>query len=373
MCVDVTYMNQALQLAHRGAGHVEPNPMVGCVIVRDGQILGEGFHAKFGADHAEVNALADVRQSGRSPIGATMYVTLEPCCHQGKTPPCTSAIIDAKISRVVVAVKDPFSEVCGQGIQILRQAGIEVTTGVAQTAALELIAPFTMLLTNQRPWIIAKWAMTLDGKIATKCGDSQWISCSLSRGIVHRLRGRVDGILVGSATAQTDDPLLTARPPGPRTATRIVLDRGANLSLHSRLVKSAAATPVIVATSSEADNNQCDRLRTAGCEILSLSGASQQNQLHELLQQLGARQMTNILVEGGGQVLGSLMDAQLIDEVHVFIAPKLVGGSHAVTPMAGTGIASMSEALNLRSPEIQTVGSDIYVRGRTHSPSMERA
>lgn len=357
-------MRRALKLAANGSGLVEPNPMVGCVIVRDGEIIGEGFHRKFGGPHAEVNALSACRDSGYSTDGATMYVTLEPCCHHGKTPPCTSAVVDAKIARVVIGTEDPFKEVSGGGIAILKDAGIEVVSGCMEAEARDLIAPFTTLVEKKRPWIIAKWAMTLDGKIATASGDSQWISCEQSRAIVHEIRGRMDAIIIGRGTAEADDPLLTARPAGPRTAARIVIDRGASLSLDSQLVKTANEVPVILACSATADAGRIAKLQSAGCEVLSMSGESSEEQLESLFQELGRRQMMNMLVEGGGKLIGSLLDASLIDEVHAFIAPKLVGGASSPGPVAGMGIDKIASALNLNSMTIESVGSDVYIRGR---------
>jgi len=262
--LDAAYMARALELASRGEGYVEPNPMVGCVIVRDGEVVGEGWHQKFGGPHAEVEAL---RVAGARARGATMYVTLEPCCHHGKTPPCTEAIIAAGITRVVCAQRDPFEQVAGRGIEMLKAAGIAVEAGMLEAEAKTLNAPYLKLVTTGRPWIIAKWAMTLDGKIATRTGDSRWISGEASREIVHRLRGRVDGIMVGCDTALHDDPLLTARPPGARVATRIVVDSYASLALESQLVRSVSAAPVLVAASSAAPQENIDRLTAAGCEV----------------------------------------------------------------------------------------------------------
>ncbi len=361
---DESIMQRALELAANGLGLVEPNPMVGCVIVRDGKIIGEGFHQKFGGPHAEVNAIEACRAAGESADGATMYVTLEPCCHHGKTPPCTSAVIDAKISRVVIGTEDPFKEVSGGGIAILNDAGIEVVAGCLETEARDLVAPFTTLVEKKRPWIIAKWAMTLDGKIATASGDSQWISCEESRAIVHQIRGRMDAIIVGRGTAEADDPLLTARPTGPRLAARIVVDRQASLSLNSQLVKTAQEAPVIVACSAAADTARQTALQSAGCEVFAMTGEDGEEQLRSLFQELGRRQMMNVLVEGGGTLLGGLVDARLVDEVHAFVAPKLVGGAASPGPVAGQGIDKIASALELSSLSVGSVGTDIYIRGR---------
>ncbi len=259
-------MARAIELALRGEGAVEPNPMVGCVIMRDGETIGEGFHARFGSPHAEVEALAVAASRAH---GADVYVTLEPCCHHGKTPPCTQALISAGVRRVIVAQRDPFAKVAGQGIAELERAGIEVQVGLLESEARALNAPYLKLLAQGRPWIIAKWAMTLDGKLATRSGDSRWISSPASRGIVHALRGRVDAIMVGRGTAAADDPLLTARPAGLRTATRIVLDSLATLPSDSQLARTAHDGPVIMATCGRSAPGRSPatgrrRLRSAG-------------------------------------------------------------------------------------------------------------
>jgi diaminohydroxyphosphoribosylaminopyrimidine deaminase/5-amino-6-(5-phosphoribosylamino)uracil reductase len=319
---DASHMARALELAAGGQGLVEPNPMVGCVIVRDGETVGEGFHRRFGGQHAEIEALA---VAGPRAAGADAYVTLEPCCHHGKTPPCTEALAAAGVRRVLVALGDPFAQVAGQGIAELERAGIEVEVGLLENQARELVAPYLKLVTKSRPWIIAKWAMTLDGKLATRGGGSRWISCWQSRQIAHQLRGRVDAVMVGRNTAAADDPLLTARPPGPRTATRIVLDSAASLSSDSQLVRTARDVPVIVAAAEQAPAAQQQRLTSAGCEVLVCPGATPDERLGWLLDELGRRQMTNVLVEGGSQLLGSLLDLREIDEIHVILDEIILG------------------------------------------------
>ncbi len=359
--LDAWHMSRALELAARGEGSVEPNPMVGCTIVRDGETVGEGFHARYGGPHAEIEAL---NVAGTRARGATVYVTLEPCCHHGKTPPCTQALIAAGVRRVVIAQKDPFPHVAGGGIVELDAAGIEVECGLSAAEARWLNAPYLKLTQTGRPWIIAKWAMTLDGKLATCTGDSRWISCRASREIVHRLRGRVDAVLVGRGTAQADDPMLTARPPGPRTATRIVVDTMASLLPTSQLVRTARDVPVVVAVGADAPEDRVQVLLDAGCDVTVCEGESREERLGALLDQLGARLMTNVLVEGGGKLLGSLFDAGQIDEVHAFVAPKIVGGASAASPMAGEGVGLVSQSLALVTPVIEQVGTDAYVHGR---------
>ncbi|MHB8951549.1 MAG: bifunctional diaminohydroxyphosphoribosylaminopyrimidine deaminase/5-amino-6-(5-phosphoribosylamino)uracil reductase RibD [Pirellulaceae bacterium] len=358
---DQQHMLRALELAARGEGWVEPNPMVGCVIVRDGVCLGEGWHRRYGGPHAEIEAIAACETEV---AGATVYVTLEPCCHTGKTPPCTEALVRAQIARVVVAQMDPFPAVAGQGIRRLREAGITVEVGLEERAARDLNAPYLKLIGQGRPWVIAKWAMTLDGKIASRTGHSRWISNERSRGIVQRLRGRVDGILVGRRTAAVDDPLLLARPAGPRLASRIVLDSDATLSIGSRLVQSASTVPLVVVVGESADASRRRILEEAGCEVLTCPGVDSTDRLCYLLQELGRRRVTNLLVEGGGQVLGGLFDLQQVDEVHVFVAPKIIGGQAAPSPVAGLGGERMPELPTLTDPHIEVLDQDVYIRGR---------
>jgi len=359
---DARFMDRALELARRGEGAVEPNPMVGCVLVRDGQVVGEGYHQRFGSDHAEVVALAAACERAQ---GATAYVTLEPCSHFGKTPPCADALVRAGVRRVVAAGADPFPAVAGNGFARLRAAGIDVRIGVGNAAASALNAPYLKLLSTGRPWVIAKWAMSLDGKIATESGESRWISGPESRAIVHHLRGRVDGVLVGSRTAQRGDPLLTARPSGVRVATRVVLDSRASLSLDSQLIRTARQTPVLVAASQLAPDERCAALESAGCEVLRLGADSHQQRWLELLDELGRRRWTNVLVEGGGEVFGSLLATQTIDEVHVFVAPIMIGGATAPGPVAGSGIAKLVDALALGDFTSRNCGRDIHLTART--------
>jgi diaminohydroxyphosphoribosylaminopyrimidine deaminase / 5-amino-6-(5-phosphoribosylamino)uracil reductase len=362
---DERFMGRALALALRGQGHVEPNPMVGCVIAQGTDVVGEGLHERFGGPHAEINALTAA--AGRA-AGATAYVTLEPCCHHGKTPPCTQALLSAGVKRVVAAVEDPFPEVAGRGVAELRAGGVECDIGVRATEANWLLAPYRKLLSTGRPWVIAKWAMTLDGKLATRTGDSQWISSEASRAVVHQLRGRVDAIVVGSGTARIDNPLLTARPADraelKRVATRIVVDSAASLSSDSRLAQTAGDVPVLVAASSHTDVNACERLASAGIEIYRCAGENHAERLRALLDELGRRRITNMLVEGGSRLLGVFFDVGAVDEVHVFISPKLTGGTAAPSPIAGAGAAKITDSLQLADITIEELDGDVYVHGR---------
>jgi len=357
---DIEWMRRALDEAARGRGAVEPNPMVGAVVVRDGRPVAAGHHERFGGPHAEVVALV---RAGEASRGATLYVTLEPCCHHGKTPPCTDAILAAGISRVVTAVSDPFPDVNGGGLAALRAAGIQVEVGCEADAARELNAPYWKRLATGRPYVTAKWAMTLDGKTAVASGDSRWISSDDSRRLVHELRGRMDAIVIGIATVEADDPRLTARPPGPRRPVRIVLDSSGRLATDTILVRTAAEVPVLVALTDRAPRDRLERLSSAGCEVLAFPGSGPVP-IPALLEDLGRRGMTNVLVEGGGRVLGSFLDAGEVDAVDVYVAPILEGGDHPRTAVRGAGRALMGEALRLKDVRLDRVGDDASIRGR---------
>ena len=360
---DEAAMRRALELARRGEGLVEPNPLVGAVVAtvgKSGTVVAEGWHARFGGPHAEVAALA---AAGAAARGATLYVTLEPCCHHGKTPPCTAAIIAAGIARVVVATGDPFPAVNGGGMAALRAAGITVESGLCEREALRLTAPFRKLVTTKLPWVIAKWAMSLDGCVATHGRESRWISSEESRAIVHELRGRVDTIAVGIGTALADDPLLTARPAGPRQPLRVVLDGRARLPLDSRLVQSARESPVLVAIGPEGPEERIQALERAGCEVWRGREADRGGRLKALLAELGARRHTNVLVEGGPEVHGACFDAGVVDEVWAFIAPKIIGGADAPSPVAGKGSDAMALARGIDIEHVGHPGGDLFIRG----------
>lgn len=353
------WMGRALEEAARGRGGVEPNPMVGAVVVQGDELVAVGHHGRFGGPHAEVVAL---EAAGGRARGATLYVTLEPCCHHGKTPPCTEAILSAGVSRVVAAHRDPFPKVAGGGLARLKAAGVEVVVGVGGEAALTLNAPYLKRLFTGFPYVIAKWAMTLDGKTAVADGDSRWISSAESRSLVHQVRGRMDAILVGVGTVIADDPQLTARPPGPRTPARVVLDSQARTPVDSSLVRTAREIPTILVVGGNAPSDAVKRLRESGCELLIDSGAERPS-LDFLLGELGRRGMTNLLVEGGGYVLGSFLDQGRVDEVDVYIATLLEGGDHARTAVRGRGRALMADSLRLRDVRRSFVGDDVRIQG----------
>lgn len=373
---DEQFMRRALELAKRGEGLVEPNPMVGCVLVKNGNIIGEGFHSQFGKAHAEVEALRDVcsRYGEDAAVGATCYVTLEPCSHYGKTPPCTSVLQPSGIKRIVVAMRDPNPVVNGKGLKILCDAGIEITEQVLEKEARLLNAPYLTLLEKHRPWIVAKWAMTLDGRLASRTGNSQWISSEASRKIVHCLRSRMDAIMIGSQTALRDNPDLTVRfdTVALRTPVRIVLDSNAALTSEYRLVQTARQVPVLLVVRSDAPAKQIKMLQNAGCEIFPIPSENTELDYRQrtqiLMEYLAQRKITNLLVEGGKQLFGTLFDMQIIDEVHVFIASKLIGGESAYPVVGGTGLTEMKQARQLESPEIQIVEQDVYIHGRVHYP-----
>jgi len=352
-------MLYALKLAENGRGAVEPNPMVGAVIVRDGVLVGEGYHQRYGEAHAEVHAL---QQAGDAARGATLYVTLEPCCHFGKTPPCTDAVLRSGVNRVVVAMADPFPAVAGGGLSILQQAGLTIEVGVCDVESKLLNAPYLKRLQTGRPYVIAKWAMTLDGKIAARTGHSQWISGPESRAIVHTIRGQVDGILVGRGTLLSDDPHLVARPAGPRTATRIILTRSGELPLACRLLDTVTEAPILIISGSTSDRELLNHWRNRGAEVLILSEFT----IPVLLDELGRRRMTNLLVEGGSAILGAFFDAEAIDAVWVFIAPKLVGGDRAIGPISGTGLTAIPSLASLRNRRIEQIGDDVLITGTLH-------
>jgi diaminohydroxyphosphoribosylaminopyrimidine deaminase/5-amino-6-(5-phosphoribosylamino)uracil reductase len=357
---DEQWMRRAIELAAKGEGAVEPNPMVGCVLVKGDEVIGEGWHEKFGDHHAEVNA---IRSASTDVAGATAYVTLEPCSHQGKTPPCCQALIDAKVSRVVVAVKDPDPRVAGQGIAALRSAGIEVVEDVLAREATAVLAPYLKRTTTGKPWIIAKWAMTIDGKISTANGDSQWISNELSRAIVHQIRGRVDAIMVGSGTAESDDPMLNARSADTattlRTATRIVFDSLGSISLESKIVQTADKYPTLIAVGPNAEPTKLEQMRARGCEVFLSQRPTRSERLQDLLTELGRRGMTNVLVEGGGGMLGLLNDLGQIDEVQAFIGPKLIGGQ-GVAPVVGDGGQAMTDASAFDLVSAKAIEGDVH-------------
>jgi diaminohydroxyphosphoribosylaminopyrimidine deaminase/5-amino-6-(5-phosphoribosylamino)uracil reductase len=357
---DKSFMQEALELARRGYGYVEPNPPVGAVIVRDGVVLGRGWHKHFGGPHAEIEALADAASAGRDVRGATVYVTLEPCCHHGKTPPCTDALIAAGIARVVAAVKDVDEKVAGKGFAHLAAAGVEVDSGVLEEQARELLRAYITLRTQRRPWVICKWAQTSDGLLALPAGEGRWISSPPSREAVQALRGRCDGVCVGVQTVLADDPLLTNRSGAGRQPSRLVLDSHLRTPADSRLVRTAKQFPLILACSASLPQPQADVLRRAGAEILPLpAGKSGWIDLDALLDELGRRQWTNLLVEGGACVLESFLTANIADELNVFISPRKAASRENLPRF---DIAEVAARMHLPMPHRSIVGEDTLLR-----------
>lgn len=325
---DEIFMRRALALAKRGRGSVEPNPMVGAVIVRDGQILAEGWHQRFGGPHAEVEALRAATAARVNPAGATMYVTLEPCCHHGKTPPCTDAILAAHIRSVVVAMSDPDKRVAGRSLLILRDAEMDVTLGVCEAEARELLGPYIKLRTRHRPWCIAKWAQTADGYLALPLGGGRWISHEESRRRVHELRSLCAGICVGVGTVLADDPLLTNRVGEGKQPARVVLDSRLRIPLDSQLVRTAWETPLVIATTPQGAGEQSEAmfaLQQRGAEVLILPDKEGLVSLPALLDELGKREWTHLIVEGGLAVLKAFLAEDLLDELQVYVSPRVVG------------------------------------------------
>ncbi|MGI9082184.1 MAG: bifunctional diaminohydroxyphosphoribosylaminopyrimidine deaminase/5-amino-6-(5-phosphoribosylamino)uracil reductase RibD [Thermoleophilaceae bacterium] len=361
---DARHLRRAVELAQQARGHTSPNPLVGAVIVKGGRTIGEGFHAAAGELHAEAAALATC---GEDPAGATMYVSLEPCCHEGRTPPCTDAIVAAGIARVMVASDDPSSKAAGRGLGILRDEGVVVETGDGEVArAARLInQPFRKHARTGRPLVIFKSAMTLDGKVATRTGDSQWISGESSRARAHRWRSECDAVAVGIHTAVTDDPLLTARLEGVRRQpSRVVFDSEASLPLDSRLVRSAPEVPVILICSRAAKRTATDALRAAGIEVVVTPGENEAARLAKALDELGEREVQSLLLEGGPHLAGVFLEAGEIDEARMFVAPLIVGGREAKAAIEAEGVERIEDAVRAITTEVERIDDDILILAR---------
>ena len=367
---DIEYMQRAMTLAENGRGFVNPNPLVGAVIVMDGRVIGEGWHRKYGCLHAEREALAACTED---PAGSTMYVTLEPCCHYGKQPPCTEAIIAAGISRVVVGLPDPNPLVAGKGIAILKEHGIDVECGLLEADLKYQNRVFLKYITTRRPWVTMKWAMTLDGKIAARTGDSKWVSSEESRRYGHQLRAWNMAIMAGIGTVRADDPLLNCRIDGMRSPVRVIADSDATVSLSSQVGMTAHQYRTIVACSGTADRSRLAALSDAGVEILQVDSGqagdcTQQRaadvrkvDMDVLLSRLGKMGIDSVLVEGGAELDWSMVEAGLVDEVCCFIAPKVIGGSTAKGPVGGVGFPVMADAFPLEIESVTRSGPDILV------------
>ncbi len=361
---DARHMTRALELAARARGQTSPNPLVGAVVARGDTVIGEGFHARAGEPHAEPMALASCVES---PAGATLYVTLEPCCHAGRTPPCTDAIVEAGIARVVVASDDPTPKASGRGLGILRDEGIEVQLADEQLAhdARLLNQPFRKHARTGRPLVIFKSAMTLDGKVATASGDSQWISGKSSRARGHRWRAECDAVAVGLNTARHDDPQLTARVEGvARQPWRVVFDSEAGLALHSKLVRSANEVPVAVMCSRAAARSRTDALRNAGVEVIVCTGQNEAARVHSALDELGGRDIQSLLLEGGPHLAGVCLEAGEIDEARMFVAPLLLGGRDAHAAVEAQGVERIADAGRAFSTDVERIDDDVLITAR---------
>lgn len=356
---DEKYMRRALALAARGEGRVSPNPLVGCVVVRDGQIIGEGWHEAYGGLHAERNALAACADAA----GATLYVTLEPCCHWGKTPPCTEAVLAHKIARVVVGCLDPNPLVAGRGVEILRAQGVNVRTGVLERECRAQNAVFFHYITHKTPYAVMKYAMTLDGKIATHTGDSRWVTGEQARAHVHRTRNRLSAIMVGIGTVLADDPQLTCRMEGGRNPVRIVCDSQLRIPLDSQLVRTARQVRTIIATVASQDDDRAQALAQAGVEVRRCRARQGRVDLNDLMEKLGQDGIDSILLEGGAALHFAALEAGIVQKVQAYIAPKLIGGAAAKSPLGGQGFSRMAQAIPLRDMTVTPLGQDFLLEG----------
>jgi diaminohydroxyphosphoribosylaminopyrimidine deaminase/5-amino-6-(5-phosphoribosylamino)uracil reductase len=361
------WLRRALELAEDGRGRVSPNPLVGAVIVRDGEVIGEGFHAEYGGLHAERAALEDCRSRDEDPAGTSLYLTLEPCAHTGKQPPCTEAILEAGISRVVYASDDPTDKASGRGPGMLRDGGVEVElAGGAEASAARLLnQAFRKRARTGRPLVTYKAAMSLDGRVASPTGDSRWISSPESRELVHRWRSETDAVAVGIGTALADDPLLTARTDAAaKQPTRVVFDSQARLPLTSALVTSLDEAPLIVVCAPEAATSRRDGLEKAGVEVIVAPGRTPRARLESALDELGRREIQDLFVEGGPTLAGAMFDAGEIDGVRLFVAPVLVGAAQARAVLEGEGVARIAEGVRPLETRFEELGEDLLVSAR---------
>ena len=357
-------MSAALKLAGKGRGQTSPNPMVGAVIVRNNKIVGEGYHRRAGLEHAEIAAL---KKAGPEAKGATLYVNLEPCSHFGKTPPCAEAIIKSGIKKVVAAMKDPNPVNNGKGFKRLKEAGIKIINGVLEQEAAQLNEFFVKYITTGKPFVIVKVAQSLDGKIATRTGESKWISSEESRKLVRELRKQADAIMVGVNTVIKDNPLLTDR--GQRTEDRgqrkqpvkVIVDTNLKVPVSARIFSKYSPAKVILATTQKAPEKKIARFERTGCEVLILKEKNGRVNLRQLMEELGKREITSVLVEGGGELIGGLVEERLVDKFLFFISPKIIGGRDAVTSVEGKGVGIIERALNLKNIEYKTIGRDLLI------------
>jgi diaminohydroxyphosphoribosylaminopyrimidine deaminase / 5-amino-6-(5-phosphoribosylamino)uracil reductase len=364
--LDEKFMLQALKLARRGIGNVEPNPPVGCVIVKSGKVIGTGWHRKFGQAHAEINAIADCRAKGHDTRGSTFYVSLEPCTHYGKTPPCTDAIIAAGPARVIIAALDPARHSGRTGAAVLRKAGIKTEVGLCQADGHKVILPFTKFVTRKLPWVILKWAQTLDGKLAhaQKPGTERlWISNELSRADVHKLRREVQAIVVSAATVHVDNPLLTPRPSKGKKPLRVVIDRRLMIPLDSKILNTFSEGPVMVITTHESmkvHHRKVDAIQRHGAEVVGVTSKAERCDLTEAMAVLAAHGVQKALIEPGPHLAGAFLSEGTADEVRIYIAPKILGGTGAAD--MGSVLSHLTSSLALNNVEITQFGNDVRIR-----------
>ena len=360
--IDNVYMQRALELAKRGLGYTNPNPLVGAVIVKEGRIIGEGYHKYLGGPHAEIDAFQNATEDVS---GSTMYVTLEPCSHYGRTPPCAEAIVKNKISKVVIAITDPNPLVAGRGIQVLREHGIEVITGVLKDEAMKINEIFIKYISTKEPFCIMKTAMTLDGKIATASGESRWITGEASRTLVHQLRHRVSGIMVGIGTIIKDDPSLTTRLDGMEgiDPMRIIIDSKARIPLNAKVLSIKSKAKTVIVTTELADPKKLQALKEKNTKIIVTPLKDHKVDLPYLTKELGKMGVDSILLEGGSELNFGAIESSIVDKVIAFVAPKIIGGKLSKTPVGGLGIDPLSKALVLDDLNVSIVGEDIMIEG----------
>ncbi len=356
---DERWMKKVLRLAEKGRGRTSPNPMVGAILVKDGEVAGEGYHAKAGEAHAEIIALQQARGEAR---GAVLYLNLEPCMHYGKTPPCAPQVIESGVKRVVIGMEDPNPLVKGKGIEMLRKAGLDVGVGILEKECQRLNEAFCKYILKKEPFVILKVAATLDGKLATRNGESKWISGEASRRFVHKLRDQVDGVLVGIGTILKDDPQLTARIKGGRNPYRIVLDSRLKIPEEAKVI-GTSPSKAIIATTEFAPKDKIEKLEKRGVQVLILDSQEGKINLKSCLSKLGEIGMMSLLVEGGSQINGSFLDEGLIDKLFFFLSPKLIGDHQALGIFGGRGVSSLEEAIALKGMKARRVGEDILLEG----------
>lgn len=361
--IDEQYMAMALSLAKKGAGFTNPNPMVGAVIVKDGKIIGEGYHKKYGGPHAEVNAFADADKRGENTKGATIYVTLEPCFHYGKTPPCVDLVLKKEVSRVVIGTLDPNPLVAGQSVTKMEKAGIEVVSGVLKEECLKLNEIFFQYVTTKKPFILLKSALSLDGKMATVTGESQWISCEESRREVHELRGVYASIMVGIGTVLADNPSLTCRLEGKKSPIRIIVDSSLQTPIDANVLKNQDIAKTIIATTSKAKEEKKRQIEAMGVEILVFDEKDGHVNLNQLQEAISERKIDSVLLEGGADLAFGAIRAGIVDKVRYYIAPMMLGGQQSKAALGGEGFEHLSDAFLLENVTTRQIGQDICVEG----------